>query len=120
MKERAVAEVPGVGSVYTGLITEPCAAAGENAGHLYLLWGQSMEADFSHYKLYRSEHSGFTPDETTFVADILPEEYRVGRYEDTGLKEHTCYYYRVCAVNKQGISGPLSREFSGFTRESLS
>lgn len=119
LEERVVAEVPGVGSVYTGLITEPCAAAGENAGHLYLLWGQSMEADFSHYKLYRSEHSGFTPDETTFVADVLPEEYRVGRYEDTGLKEHTCYYYRVCAVNKQGIPGSLSREFSGFTRESL-
>lgn len=126
LKERVIEEVRGengapapIGSVYTGLITEPCAAAGENAGHLYLLWGQSTEADFSHYKLYRSETPGFTADEHTFLADVQPEEYRVGRYEDTGLKEHTCYYYRVCAVNKNGQCGQLSREFSGFTKESL-
>ena len=124
LPERNVEEISGkngapapIGSVYTGLITEPCAAAGEHSGHLYLLWGQSIEEDFSHYKLYRSETPGFTADETTFVADIAPEEYCVGRYEDTGLKEHTCYYYRVCAVNKAGQQSPLSREFCAFTKE---
>lgn len=108
-----------IGSVYTGLITKPCAAAGENSGHLYLLWGANMEDDFSHYKLYRSEVSGFVPGEENFVADILPEEYRVGRFEDTGLKVHTCYYYRVCAVNKDGIFGKMSEEFCGITKEEL-
>ena len=108
-----------IGAVYTGLITKPCAAAGEHNGHLYLLWGANTEEDFSHYKLYRSEHSGFDVCEETFVADILPEEYVVGRYEDRGLKDHTCYYYRVCAVNKQGICGPVSDEFSAYTREVL-
>lgn len=109
-----------IGSVYTGLITEPRAAAGEKPGHLYLLWGRSVEEDLSHYALYRSEVSGFTPDEATFVAAVPQEEdYVVGRYVDTGLKEHTCYYYRVRAVNKAGRPGPLSREFHGFTRESL-
>ena len=124
LKERAVLQPRGengapapVGSIYTGLITEPCAAPGEYDGHLYLLWGASMEEDFSHYNLYRSEKSGFTPDESTFLARVEPEEYRVGRYVDMGLKDHTCYYYRVCAVNKQGVSGPVSREFSAFTRE---
>ena len=106
-----------IGSVYTGLITEPCAAAGEHDGHLYLLWGASMEEDFSHYHLYRSEISGFTPDESTFLARVEPEEYRVGRYVDMGLKNHTCYYYRVCAVNQAGVAGPMSREFAAFTRE---
>ena len=106
-----------IGSVYTGLITEPCAAAGEHPGHLYLLWGASMEADFSHYKLYRSEVSGFIPDDSTFLADIQPEEFRVGRYVDLGLKEHTCYYYRVCAVNRKGQKSDMSREFSAYTRE---
>ena len=106
-----------IGSVYTGLITEPCAAPGEHNGLLYLLWGASMEEDFSHYNLYRSEKSGFTPDESTFLAQVEPEVYREGRYVDTGLKDHTCYYYRVCAVNQQGVSGPVSREFSAFTRE---
>ena len=108
-----------IGSVYTGLITKPCAAAGENMGHLYLLWGTSTEADFSHYRLYRSESQGFEPDENTFVAEILPEEYCVARYEDTGLKDHTCYYYRVCAVNQLGVQGTFSDEFCAWTREML-
>lgn len=108
-----------IGSVYTGLITEPCAAAGEHSGHLYLLWGQSMEADFSHYKLYRSETPDFEANEETFLADVMPEEYRVGRYEDTDLKEHTCYYYKVCAVNQKGQCGEMSKVFSGITKETL-
>ena len=124
LKERPAVQAVGengapapIGSVYTGLITEPCAAAGEHDGHLYLLWGASMEEDFSHYHLYRSEISGFTPDESTFLARVEPEEYRVGRYVDMGLKNHTCYYYRVCAVNQAGVAGPMSREFAAFTRE---
>lgn len=106
-----------IGSVYTGLINEPCAAAGENPGQLYLLWGQNQEEDLSHYRLYRSQSTGFTPNEQTFVADVQPEEYRVGRYVDVDLKAHTCYYYRVQAVNKKGQTGPLSEEFFAFTRE---
>ena len=106
-----------IGTVYTGLITKPRAAAGENSGQLYLLWGANNEDDFSHYKLYRSERQGFVPDESTFIADILPEEYVVARYEDLNLKKHTAYYYRVCAVNKQGICGKMSDEFCGITRE---
>ena len=123
LKERALPEVSGspapIGSVYTGLITEPCAAAGEDPGHLYLLWGHSIEEDFSHYKLYRSEQPGFTPDADSFLADIQPEEYCVGRYEDRNLKNNTPYYYRVCAVNKAGKAGPFSREFCGITKELL-
>ena len=109
-----------IGSVYTGLVTEPCAAAGEHPGHLYLEWGRSPEKDLSHYELYRSEVPGFTTDESTFVANVEQEpEYVVGRYSDRGLKEHTRYYYRVRAVNKAGQRGPLSREFGAYTRESI-
>jgi len=106
-----------IGSVYTGLITQPCAAPGEEDGQLYLLWGAGMEEDLSHYNLYRSEEAGFTPDETTFLTRVLPEPYRVGRWVDRGLSTHKCYFYRVCAVNTAGIPGPMSREFSAFTRE---
>lgn len=108
-----------VGSVYTGLITDPCAAASEDRDSLYLLWGANQEADFSHYRLYRGEYAGFESNNDSFLADVQPEDYCVGRYVDSGLKEHTCYYYRVCAVNNSGICGPLSREFSAYTREPL-
>lgn len=108
-----------IGSVYTGLITKPRAGAGEHAGHLYLLWGQNTESDFSHYKLYRSEQRDFEADDTSFIADVYPEEYCVGRYEDKGLKEHTCYYYKVCAVNRAGVQGEMSDVFMGYTRESI-
>jgi hypothetical protein len=121
LKEREIPAVSGspapIGSVYTGLITQPRAAAGEGSGHLYLLWGHNTEEDFSHYRLYRSEEPGFVPVEDNFLAEIQPEEYCVGRYEDKGLKDNTPYYYRVCAVNKAGKAGPFSREFCGITKE---
>lgn len=106
-----------IGSIYTGLITKPCAARGENEGQLYLLWGANNEADLSHYKLYRGEEPSFKIDQTSFVADVYPEEYCVGRYVDTALKHHTKYYYRVCAVNKNGVCSELSEEFSAYTKE---
>ncbi len=106
-----------IGSVYTGLIAKPRAARGENEGHLYILWGADTDSDFSHYKLYRGEEPGFIADDNSFVADIVPEEYCVGRYVDTDLKHHTQYYYRVCAVNKNGLCGELSEEFSAYTKE---
>lgn len=110
-------EMAPIGSVYTGLITKPKAACGENDGQLYLLWGRSTEKDFSHYKLYRSESPDFKANADTFIADVYPEEYCVGRYVDTELKHHTCYHYRVCAVNKNGVSGEMSEVFSAFTKE---
>ncbi len=106
-----------IGSVYTGLITRPCAAAGENLGQLYLLWGQNMEKGLSHYKLYRSERPDFEADRDSFVTDVMPGKYRVVSYSDTGLKNHTRYYYKVCAVDKNGRYGKMSDVFEGITRE---
>ncbi len=108
-----------IGSVYTGLITKPRAACGENDGHLYLLWGQNMEKNLSHYELYRSKEQGFIPDDGNFVAIVLPEEYRVARYVDEGLETHTEYFYRVRAVNTNGVCGDFSEEFSAYTKEPI-
>ena len=126
LTERPAREVLGtdgapapIGSVYTGLITQPRAAAGERDGYLYLLWGANMEDDLSHYELYRSEEPDFEVGDTTFVAKVLPEEYREGRYVDEGLKTHTRYFYRVRAVNRAGQAGPLSDVFSAWTKELL-
>jgi hypothetical protein len=107
-----------IGAVYTGLISKPRACVGETCGQIYILWGKSNDEDLSHYKLYRGETSGFTADTDSFVADIQPSsKFCVERYTDSGLKHHTCYYYRVCAVNRAGVQGPLSEECSAYTQE---
>jgi len=106
-----------IGAFYTGLISAPRAARGENDGQLYLLWGASREENLSHYKLFRGEVADFTADSTTHIADILPEDYVVSRYVDTNLKAHTEYFYRVCAVNKNGVCGEMSGVFSAITKE---
>ena len=54
-----------------------------------------------------------------FPKNFSMVEYRVSRYVDEGLKEHRQYFYRVCAVNQEGEKGPMSQEFSAFTREPL-
>ena len=108
-----------IGAFFTGLISEPKAARGENDGQLYLLWGASREDNLSHYKLFRGDSSDFTADDSTHIADVLPEDYVVGRYVDTGLKSHTEYFYRVCAVNKDGVCGEISNVFSAITKEQI-
>ena len=109
-----------IGSVWTGLISKPRAARGENDGHMYLLWGQNMEKNLSHYELYRSTESGFVPSAENFAAKVEPGEYRMGRYVDEGLAVHTRYFYRVRAVNTDGVCGDFSEEFSGMTKEPIS
>ena len=105
-----------IGAFETGLITHPRAACGEHQGHLYLLWGKNSEPDLSHYELYRGDQADFVAGNDTYLARVEPEPYCVGRYEDTGLKTHTWYYYRVRAVNRLGKKGPLSAVFGGLTR----
>lgn len=56
-------------------------------------------------------------DKKGLIMRLYGEEYRVARFEDTNLKTHTCYYYRVCAVDKNENQGEFSEEFSGFTKE---
>ena len=108
-----------VGSVWTGLITKPRAARGEDDGMLYLLWGANMEKNLSHYELYRSRERDFTPSEDNLVARVEPEKYRCGRYVDRGLETHAEYWYRVRAVNTEGVAGEFSEPFSGTTKEPL-
>ena len=63
------------------------------------------------------EESGFACTQETLVARVKQEKYCVGRFIDDGLKRNTRYFYRVRAVDKNGLPGPLSAEFSGHTKE---
>lgn len=52
------------------------------------------------------------------LADIPPsDKFRVERYTDSGLRHHACYYYRVRAVNRAGVEGPLSEVCWAYTQE---
>ena len=52
------------------------------------------------------------------LADIPPsDKFRVERYTDSGLRHHACYYYRVRAVNRAGVEGPLSEACWAYTQE---
>ncbi len=106
-----------IGSVYTGLITDPRAWRGDEPDTLYLQWGQNGESDLSHYELYRGDSSDFQLDESTFVAKVEPGPYVVVPFEDKGLKAHTEYFYCVRAVDRDGHKGELSDVCCGVTRE---
>ena len=98
---------------WTGLIEAPRAGHGEKDGQLYLLWGADLSPQFSHYELYR---------DGVFVTNVFNESsggvpYCVARYEDTGLKTHADYTYRLKKVMKDGTKGELSVPFAGRTRE---
>jgi hypothetical protein len=108
-----------VGSFYTGLIDAPRAWRGDAPDMLYLQWGQNRESDLSHYELYRGDTSDFALDQTHFLAKVEPGLYVAVPYEDTGLKPHTAYYYRVVAVDRGGRRGEPSDVCKGVTREPL-
>lgn len=115
-EERQVAPLE-IGGAGTGLITEPCAARGEDDGMIYILWGKCSSPDISYYEVFRGESPDFAADETTLIAKPEPEEYVVGRYIDKGLKTNKRYYYRVRAVGNDGTKGALSNVFDALTKE---
>ena len=82
-----------IGAVYTGLITTPCAPAGKAAVSAL---GQNMESDCIRAV---SRRNPVSPGKSTFLATVEPASTET-RYEDTGLKTHTVYYYRVRARTK--------------------
>lgn len=106
-----------VGTVYTGLISNPRAWRGDTPDLLYLQWGQNQETDLSHYELFRSESPDFELNKDSFVAKVIPGPYVVVPFEDKGLKQNTAYYYRVRAVDHDGHKGLPSEVFMGITRE---
>ena len=106
-----------IGSHYTGLVDKPKAVSGEKDGQIYLLWGKNRERNLSHYELYRGETEDFKVNKKSFVSKVYPEQFVVGRYVDEGLKTNHRYYYKVRAVNKKGVKGPLSFAFSAKTKE---
>ncbi len=106
-----------VGTRYTGLIADPRAWRGDEPDTLYLQWGQNGESDLSHYELYRGDTPDFELEANRLVAKVKPGPCVVVPFEDKGLKPNTAYYYRVCAVDRDGHRGAPSDVCRGVTRE---
>jgi fibronectin type 3 domain-containing protein len=77
------------------------APTGVTETSLTLSWGQSPNADFASYKIYRSTSAGVTTS-STLVATITVKA--TTSYTDTGLTGNTTYYYKVFVNDTTGLS----------------
>lgn len=106
------------GAPYSGLIANLCAASGEDAGHIYLLWGQVQNPTPDHYLVFRAE-SPEELDHAQPIASVQPGPYRVVSFQDRGLREHHRYAYAIQPVFPSGQTGPRSNIAAAYTRETL-
>ncbi|MEE9167479.1 MAG: LamG-like jellyroll fold domain-containing protein, partial [Candidatus Neomarinimicrobiota bacterium] len=72
-----------------------------------LAWSPNTEADLSHYLVYQSTTSGFTPAPTDSVARVNEPDTTV---TITGLANNTTYFYRIAALDSGGNTSVFSRE----------
>jgi hypothetical protein len=102
--------------------------------YLSLLFYTNCESDVTHYRIYRSDHAGFTPDSSNLLIDIdalqkfthqtphayasvtrALRDYSMMIYPDESARPNRRYYYRVCAVDKAGQAGEFSDEVSAIS-----
>ena len=83
-------------------------------GQLSIRWNSNSESDLSHFVLYRSLTDGFTPSAGDSIARV---NKTYNSYLDTGLTNHTTYYYRVTAVDSSGNKSLPSAQVSGAPRD---
>ncbi|MEC7822173.1 MAG: choice-of-anchor B family protein [Candidatus Neomarinimicrobiota bacterium] len=60
------------------------------------------------FRIYRGEEPGFTTSSSSLVAELA---YPTSTYSDTNLDTSKTYYYKLSAVNSDGIESSLSSEF---------
>jgi len=66
-------------------------------------WKWKQWGDFSHFEIFRGEKADFPLDESHKLA-----ETRDYSWTDVSAKKGKTYYYRMRAVNTQGVAGPPS------------
>jgi len=76
-----------------------------------LSWRSNPEPDLWWYAVYRGDSSGFSPSESTLIAQVGGEP----AYVDSQVIYGKTYYYRVSAVNSKGYGSGYSQEVEGKT-----
>jgi hypothetical protein len=102
--------------------------------YICLLFYTNVESDVTRYRIFRSQTPGFRPDRSTLLDDIdarrkfdhvIPHgfatvtrelrDYSMIVYPDESVKPNQRYYYKVCAVDEAGQTGPFSDEVSAIS-----
>ncbi len=72
---------------------------------IFIGWRYATESDFSHYNIYRSNESGFSPSPDNYYAPADSSEFK-----DTDWYNDRNYYYRITAVDNQDNESEPSEE----------
>ncbi len=123
-KDLAPNKVEGLHVVHVSPIT--------NHNFLCLFFYTNIESDVTGYRIYRSRQSGFQPADQYLIGEIngaqrirhtTPHgfntverslsEFIQQMYADETVEPNVDYYYRVCAVDRNGNEGEYSDEVSG-------
>ncbi|MEE9466444.1 MAG: FG-GAP-like repeat-containing protein, partial [Candidatus Neomarinimicrobiota bacterium] len=75
-----------------------------------LNWAASQEPDLSHYLVYQSITSGFTPSGANLVGPVSKYNTAVAL---SGLTNDTPYYFRIATVDEAGNESAPSAQVSG-------
>ena len=85
-------------------------------GEVRLQWTTIVEADLSHYVVYRSTITGSEPDSGDSVSQVNRPDTT---FLDRGLNVGTAYFYRISGVDSSGNEGPASVEASAIPHEAV-
>jgi hypothetical protein len=102
--------------------------------YICLMFSTNVESDVSHYRIFRSETPGFSPDEAHRLIEIDARQkythitphafatvtrevrgYTMIIYPDESARPNQRYYYKVCAVDDAGQAGECSDEVSAIS-----
>jgi hypothetical protein len=80
-------------------------SASVDSAYVYLKWKKNTEADLNDYRIYSDTVSGFTPGESTMIAEIKDTFFI---HTIKGNPSHI--YYRIAAVDSQLNLSPFTEE----------
>ncbi|MBD3228496.1 MAG: hypothetical protein GF329_09935, partial [Candidatus Lokiarchaeota archaeon] len=84
-----------------------------SGNQLNLTWTASTAPDFTLYRIFRSQISGFTPSDSNNIVNTTNPYYL-----DTGLTDDITYYYRIKSLDEVPNVGVASDEKSGTPHDS--
>ena len=89
------------------IIGERAVATGDMIDNYWNPWDDD---DLMYYKVHRSLNNAFAPSDANLVG--VPT---TNAFKHINLAAATQYYFKVCAITKEGVSGTYSAQFTATT-----